>query len=95
MNDSPVSAAIDSGAIVVPLARLELASEYTDVAALPSDLPQWQRDVISMSARARAVAATIPATVVRALTFWDHRIREVAFGTRVLGIDPAGCYRLR
>jgi hypothetical protein len=33
--------------------------------------------------------------VVRALSYWDHRIREVAFGTRSLSVDPAGCYRLR
>jgi hypothetical protein len=32
---------------------------------------------------------------VRTLSYWDHRIREVAFGTRSLAVDPAGCYRLR
>ena len=97
MNEGHISAAIDAGALVVPLmaGRLELASEFTDVAALPNDLPPWQRDVVSMSSRARAFAATIVPIVVRALSFWDHRIREVAFGTRTLGIDPAGCYRLR
>lgn len=97
MNDTPISAAVDSGAVVVPLAlaRLELASEFTDVAALSTDLPQWQRDVISMSSRARAFVATIAPVVVRALTFWDHRVREAAFGARTLGIDSAGCYRLR
>lgn len=63
--------------------------------ALPSDHPRWQRDVLSISTRARAVLANVAPVVIRVLTYWDHRLREIAFGTRRLGIDPAGCYRLR
>ena len=62
---------------------------------LPADHPRWQRDAISISTRARAVIATIVPTVVRTLTYWDHRIRDLALGPRTLTIDPAGCYRLR
>jgi hypothetical protein len=34
-------------------------------------------------------------TVVRTLSYWDHRVRELVLGTRTLSVDPAGCYRLR
>jgi hypothetical protein len=62
--------------------------------ALPADHPRWQRDIVSISARTRALLATIVPVAVRLFTFWDHRVREIALGPRRLTIDPAGCYRL-
>jgi hypothetical protein len=62
---------------------------------LPADHPQWQRDVVSISSRARAVIANVIPVVVRTLSYWDHRIREITFGPRTLSVDPAGSYRLR
>ena len=97
MNDSPIAPALDAGPLVLPAlpVRVELDDGFSGAIGLPDDHPSWQRDIISMSSRARAIAAAVVPLVVRALSFWDHRIREVAFGARTLGIDPAGCYRLR
>ena len=85
--------------LVYPLALVPVLppidAEANGVPELPSDHPQWQRDVVSISSRARAVIAGIVPVVVRALSYWDHRIREMTFGARTLSIDPAGCYRLR
>jgi hypothetical protein len=64
--------------------------------ALPADHPAWQRDVVAISARARAVLATLRPVVVRIVTFWDHVVRGVGVsGGRTLEVDPSGCYRLR
>ena len=64
-------------------------------ARLPRDHPVWQRDILSVSARARAVVAALRPVVVRALTFWDHVVRSVSLGTRRIEVDPSGCYRVR
>jgi hypothetical protein len=97
MTESPIAPALDSVPLALPVAPLhiDLDDELPVAGTFPADHPSWQRDVISMSSRARAVAAALVPLVVRALTFWDHRVRELVFGTRTLGIDPAGCYRLR
>jgi hypothetical protein len=94
------SAALPSvdAALVYPLAVVPLApidAEANGLPDLPSGHPQWQRDVISMSSRARAVIANVVPAVVRTFAYWDHRVREVVFGARTLSVDPAGCYRLR
>jgi hypothetical protein len=62
---------------------------------LPRDHPVWQRDIVSVSARARAVVAALRPVVVRALTFWDHVVRSISIGSGRVEIDPSGCYRLR
>ena len=64
-------------------------------ATLPRDHPAWQRDILSVSARARAVVSAMRPIVVRALTFWDHVVRSITVGPRRLEVDPSGCYRLR
>ena len=64
-------------------------------ATLPRDHPAWQRDILSVSARARAVVAALRPIVVRALTFWDHVVRSVGVGSRRVEVDPSGCYRIR
>lgn len=64
-------------------------------ATLPRDHPAWQRDILSVSARARTAITALRPVVVRALTFWDHVVRSVGIGPRRLEVDPSGCYRLR
>ena len=90
----PIDPALIYPPLLVP-ALPPIDAEAAGTPELPADHPQWQRDVISMSSRARAVVASVVPVVVRTLTYWDHRIREIAFGTRSLSVDPAGCYRLR
>jgi hypothetical protein len=63
--------------------------------SLPGDHPAWQRDVVSISARARALIAAIRPFIVKVFTFWDHRIGDITLGARTFGVDPSGCYRLR
>lgn len=63
--------------------------------ALPGDHPAWQRDVLSISARVRAVIAAMRPVIVKVLTFWDHRFGAITLGARSFSVDPSGCYRLR
>jgi len=64
--------------------------------ALPAEHPAWRRDAVSVSARARAVLATLRAVTVRVVTFWDHAVRGVRLGSgRSVEVDPSGCYRVR
>ena len=99
MNEPAGALAVDPGAILalqpaaLPLPAID--AEAAGDARLPADHPAWQRDVLSISSRTRLALAQLVPTVVRALTYWDHRVREVALGTRTLAVDPAGCYRLR
>jgi hypothetical protein len=99
MNDPSAYAPADPGAILAlqpPIALpLVVDADAAGDARLPADHPAWQRDVLSISSRARAIIATIVPTVVRTLSYWDHRAREIVLGQRTLAVDPAGCYRLR
>lgn len=99
MNETrPALIGIDAGAVApLPPAPVlpPIDPEASGLPQLPADHPQWQRDVISLSSRARAAVASIAPAVVRTLSYWDHRLRAVAFGARTLAVDPAGCYRLR
>jgi hypothetical protein len=63
--------------------------------ALPGDHPAWQRDVVSISARVRALIAAMRPVIVKVLSFWDHRFGDITLGGRTFGVDPSGCYRLR
>jgi hypothetical protein len=63
--------------------------------SLPGDHPAWQRDVVSISSRVRALIAAMRPIVVRVLNFWDHRLGDIALGSRMFGVDQSGCYRLR
>ena len=78
-------------AAVLPIA----VDPELEATVLPRDHPAWQRDVLSISARARAVIATLKPLAVRVLGFWDHQLRELRIGSRTLGVEPSGCYRLR
>lgn len=96
MNETSSARLAVDPATLAALTPLQLADGDGDVElSLPNDFPQWQRDVVTISSRARAAIAAIVPHVIRVLTFWDHRIRELAFGSRTLGVDAAGCYRLR
>jgi hypothetical protein len=97
VNDPSTSLAIVDPAAVLALQPHSIAPELDGIAdpQLPADHPPWQRDVMSISSRTRAFIATIAPTVVRTLSYWDHRIRELTLGARTLAVDPAGCYRLR
>jgi hypothetical protein len=62
--------------------------------SLPGDHPAWQRDVVSISARARAFMATLRPIVIKVVTFWEHRFASIAIGSQRLAVDVSGCYRL-
>lgn len=62
---------------------------------LGSANPAWQRDVVAVSARVRALLAALHPSIVRVLTFWDHAVRTIRVGGRNLELDPSGSYRLR
>jgi hypothetical protein len=99
MNETSAALVPVDPTLVYPLAVLPVLppidAEANGIPELPSDHPQWQRDVVSISSRARALIANVVPVVVRTLSYWDHRIREITFGTRTLAVDAAGSYRLR
>jgi hypothetical protein len=91
----------ETAPVVVGAEPLALAAFPVDAdadigaATHPADHPRWQRDVVSISARARTVLAQLKPVALRVLSYWDHRVREIALGGRRLAVDPAGSYRLR
>ena len=100
MNDPSAYLGLDPpAALALPPVTLPVAPLDADLAGtpsqLPADHPPWQRDVLSISSRTRALIATIVPTVVRTFSYWDHRVRELVLGPRTLAVAPAGCYRLR
>ncbi len=98
MNDPSASLVVDPRAVLAlgpATTPLVIDPDAAGDARLPADHPPWQRDVLSISSRARAAIAAIVPTVVRTFSYWDHRVRELVLGTRTLAVDPAGCYRLR
>jgi hypothetical protein len=100
MKDAAAPApALDANALATrPLEITPAQIVDTDAelhATLPRDHPAWQRDILSVSARARAVVAALRPMAIRALTFWDHVVRSVSVGSRRIEVDPSGCYRLR
>jgi hypothetical protein len=87
--------AIAIEAAALPSLALHAADETHGAPALPRDHPPWARDLTAISSRTRAALAAIRPVVVRVLTFWDHRVREIGIGSKTLGVDAAGCYRVR
>jgi hypothetical protein len=61
---------------------------------LPSDHAAWAKDMLSLSQRARAFAASLAPIVVRTLTYWDHRVRSIVVASGRLSVDLSGSYRL-
>ena len=65
-----------------------------DTSLLPRDHPQWVKDALSVSSRARALVARLKPVVINILTFWDHRVRSALVGDSRVSIDPSGSYRV-
>ena len=79
--------------VSIGLAEPNAADDLVPV-ALPHDHPAWQRDVVSVSARTRALLAALQPVVVRVRTFWDHAVRAVTVGARGVEVDASGSYRV-
>jgi hypothetical protein len=65
-----------------------------ELGLLPRGHPQWVRDGISLSHRAREALVRLRPLAVRVLRFWDHRVRSIVVAGRRVAIDPSGSYRL-
>ncbi|MDQ2662777.1 MAG: hypothetical protein M3Y18_01935 [Candidatus Eremiobacteraeota bacterium] len=52
------------------------------------------KDALSLSQRARRVMAKLQPIVLRALTYWDHRVRSLFVSGRRLTVDPSGSYKI-
>ncbi len=96
MRDAASASVVDPPAlpatpIAAPLGEVELDA----APSLPGGHPAWQRDVLAVSARVRAIVAALRPVVVHVLTFWDHVVRSVSIGQRRVEVDPSGSYRLR
>ncbi len=93
-------AAASSGAPALPgtLAPSALAAIDFDDRwgghSLPSDHPQWMKDTLSISQRARALIAKLKPVVVKVITYWEHHVRSIVIGNERLSIDASGSYRL-
>lgn len=81
--------ATQTQAIVAAVPDVEL-----DTALLPRDHPQWVKDTLSVSNRARELLARLKPVIVTILTFWDHRVRSVLVGNSRVSVDPSGSYRI-
>jgi hypothetical protein len=85
----------------LPAVQAALGSAYVagadiePLSSLPRDHPAWQRDVLAVSSRVRALLAGLCPVAVRVLTYWDHVVRTISIGARYVEVDPSGCYRLR
>ncbi|MGH7708637.1 MAG: hypothetical protein ACREM8_15030 [Vulcanimicrobiaceae bacterium] len=60
--------------------------------ALPSSIPEWRRDKVTLSKRALALLAKLKPFVIRVLTFWDHRVTSTDLDELRLEIDASGSY---
>ena len=96
MRDAASAPAADPPALLAtPIAAPIAESEIDAMPSLPGSHPTWQRDVLAVSARVRAIVAGLRPVVVHVLTFWDHVVRSITVGNRRVEIDPSGSYRLR
>ncbi len=94
-GDAPREAALrglepsETQAIVAAIPDAEF-----DTSLLPRDHPQWVKDALSVSNRARELLARLKPVVLKILTFWDHRVRSALVGDSRVSIDPSGSYRI-
>jgi hypothetical protein len=96
MRDAASASAVDPPALLATPVGAPFAEVEVDAApSLPGGHPMWQRDVLAVSARVRAIAAALRPLAVRVLTFWDHAVRSINVGQRRIEVDPSGSYRLR
>lgn len=78
----------------VPEPYFPVALDELETPPLPRDHPQWVKDAFAISQRARRILAKVQPLVVRALTFWDHRVRSVLVAGRNVNVDPSGSYKI-
>jgi hypothetical protein len=64
-----------------------------DTTHLPHDHPNWVRDAIAVSGRARDLAAKLKPAIVAVMSHWDHRLRSIVVAGRRLRVDSSGSYR--
>jgi hypothetical protein len=96
MRDAASASVIDPPALLATPIGGPFAEPELDAApSLPGGHPMWQRDVLAVSARVRAIVAALRPLAVRVLTFWDHAVRSINIGPRRIEVDPSGSYRLR
>lgn len=88
-NATPQAGLAPSEPIVAAVPEAEFESSL-----LPRDHPQWVRDALSISARARELIARLRPVAVRILTFWDHTVRSAFVAGSRVSIDPSGSYRV-
>jgi hypothetical protein len=93
-DESAAALSLPAGAsrseAIVPV----IADSELETGLLPRDHPRWVRDAIAVSQRAREIIAKLKPVVIRALSFWDHRLRSIVVGGRRVDVDPSGCYRV-
>ena len=69
------------------------ASAEAETSLLPHDHPQWVKDALSVSNRAKELIARLKPVLITVLSFWDHRIRSAFVGGQRVSVDPSGSYR--
>jgi hypothetical protein len=96
VND-PSAPNVADGAALVAAVTPPLDPDVDPAApAASGGTPAWQRDGVAISARVRALLATVRPVIVRVRSFWDHAVRRVALGAgRAVEVDASGSYRLR
>jgi len=58
------------------------------------DRPEWTRDALTLSRRAREYIERLRPIALKVLTFWDHVARSIAVDGARIAIDASGSYRL-
>jgi len=105
MNETSSSLAALDPTLAYPLAIVPalppIDADASGIPELPSDHPQWQRDVVSISSRARAIIANVVPAVVRTLAYWDIASARSPSGhahlrSTLLGVTDCarGAYRI-
>lgn len=90
----PAATALPSALPVVAAIVPRADPEHPVAPTLPRDHPHWVRDTVSLSSRARGMLARVRPLAVRVMSFWDHAVRSLTIGRRLLTVDPAGSYRV-
>jgi hypothetical protein len=85
----PLEAGAARSQSIVPV----VAEAELETALLPHEQPRWVKDAVAVSQRARELIAKLRPAAVHVLSFWDHRIRAIVVGDRLVQIDASGCYR--
>ena len=100
MNASPIELEVPGSLSPVianqpaPLFSLVADAEVETAPNLPRDHPAWMRDSLAVSARARALIASLRPIILKVLNFWDHHVRSITIGGRNVAVDSSGSYRL-